>query len=58
MDPITEDREKETKLTLKLNLKKTDNLIVGLRIKIGGPTRNGETSVKLMEREPIKVPPG
>ena len=58
MDPITEDREKETKLTLKLNLKKTDNLIVGLRIKVSGPARNGETSVKLMEREPLKVPPG
>ena len=43
---------------MKLNLKKTDNLIVGLRIKISGPARNGETTIKLMEREPLKVPAG
>jgi hypothetical protein len=56
--PFVEDREKETKLSLKLNLKKSDYMIVGVRIKIDGPTRNGETKVKVMEREPLKVSPG
>ena len=56
--PFIEDREKEAKLSLKLNLKKSDHLIIGLRIKIDGPTRNGETKVKVMEREPLKVSPG
>ena len=53
-----DDRDKETTLKLALNQRKTDNLIVGLRIKLGGSQRSQQVTFKVFEREPVPVAQG
>lgn len=55
---FTDDRESETKVILSLNAQKSQNSIIGLRIKVGASRRQGEIKIKVMEREPITVPQG
>ena len=55
---IKESNQKNLTLKLKLDSKQVDSLIVGLRIRIdGGKGPEPKVSIKIMNREPIKMKP-
>ena len=58
MTGMVDDREPETKLTFALNTKKSNHLIVGLRLKIGGSQHKGQIKFRVMERDAVAVAHG
>lgn len=49
------EKDSDTKLTLALNAKKSDHLIVGFRLKIGGCQRGHTVKFRVFDRDAITV---
>ena len=52
---FADERDTETKLNLALNARKSDNVIIGLRLKIAGSQRQGTVKFRVFDREPVTV---
>ena len=52
---FADERDTETKLNLSLNARKSESVIIGLRIKIAGSQRQGIIKFRIFEREPVSV---